>query len=178
MIKRNLIKLNKDFLTGDIKNKEINMSRIRGFEVVDKDHLKTFKNQKDVIIPLKGSKNSAGYDFFASEDFKIEPNEYYFFWTDIKSYMLDDEVLKIYPRASSMKKNIRLKNTVGIVDSDYYNNIKNNGNIGVSLHNFGKETMHFKKGEGLVQGIFEKYLESDNCNTEEERKGGIGSTNK
>jgi dUTP pyrophosphatase len=155
------------------------MKKIRGFETVNEGYLKTFKNVKDVIMPLRTSKKSAGYDFFAFEDFEILPETSYFFWTDIKAYMLDDEVLKLYPRSSiGIKKDIKIKNTVGIIDSDYYSNIKNDGNIGIILYNFGLKTRYFKKRDGVIQGIFEKYLKSDNCNSEEERKGGIGSTNK
>ena len=35
-----------------------------------------------------------------------------------------------------------------------------------------------KKGERIAQGIFMKYLPSDNGNSTENRTGGIGSTNK
>ena len=46
------------------------------------------------------------------------------------------------------KYNIRLVNQVGVIDADYYNN-KNNE---------GKETINFKAGEAIAQGIFLKYL--------------------
>jgi dUTP pyrophosphatase len=62
---------------------------------------------------------------------------------------------------------------------DYYSNPKNDGNIGISLHNFDNSiTAKWKKGEGMVQVVFELFLESDNCNSNKNREGGIGSTNK
>ena len=44
------------------------------------------------------------------------------------------------------------------------------------LYNFGSKVKEFKKGDAIIQGIFKKFLESDNCNTEVERKGGQGHT--
>ena len=154
--------------------------RIRGFEPVTLQHLKSYANPENVILPLRGSSKSAGYDIFALGDIAILPGEYYFFWSDIKAYMQEGEVLKIYPRSSTgIKKNVRIKNTVGVIDMDYYQNAKNDGNIGISLHNFDSNvTAKWKRGEGVVQVVFEPFLESDNCNTDNTRIGGIGSTNK
>lgn len=155
-------------------------NKIRGFEIVDEKHreVPTTKNHA-VLMPCRGSKHSAGYDFHATHDLELLPGEKVFFWTDIKAYMLDDEVLKLYPRSSfGIKKDLKLKNTVGIIDSDYYSNADNDGNIGICLWNFGDRTRYIKKGEATAQGIFEKFLEADNCNTEETRTGGIGSTDK
>jgi dUTP pyrophosphatase len=154
--------------------------RIRGFEAVSKENRKVFTGEGDVVImPMRGSKHSAGYDFHATRDLELLPGEKVFFWTDVKAYMLEDEMLKLYPRSSfGINKDLKLKNTVGIIDSDYYNNEKNEGNIGICLWNFGDRTRYIEKGEATAQGIFEKFLESDNCNTDEDRKGGFGSTDK
>lgn len=155
------------------------MSKVRGFEVVKDEKLKSYSKVEDVKMPERGSKTSAGYDFFTPCEIEILPGEYFFFWSDIKAYMLEDEVLNLYPRSSTgIKKFCRLKNTIGIIDSDYYSNVKNDGNIGICLHNFGDKNIFFKKGEAVCQGIFSKFLESDNCNTKIKREGGIGSTNK
>jgi len=59
---------------------------------------------------------------------------------------------------------------------DYYNNPDNEGNIGLPLKNTSDKIVTLMQGERIAQGIFEPFLESDNCNTEEERKGGFGST--
>lgn len=154
--------------------------RIRGFEAVSKENRKVFAGEDDVVImPQRGTQHSAGYDIFAVRDLEILPQEGTFFWTDVKAYMQDDEVLEIYPRSSfGIKRDLRIKNTVGIVDSDYYSNVDNDGNIGIYLWNFGDRTQYVKRGEAVAQGIFKKFLESDNCNTEDARVGGIGSTDK
>jgi len=152
-------------------------TRTRGFETVDTKFLKSYKETDEVKMPLRGTATSAGYDFFMSSDAVIEPNSGFLVWTDVKAYMLDDEVLELYPRSSiGVKRNIRIKNTVGIIDSDYYSNEGNDGNIGLFLWNFGTEPQTFKKGDAVVQAIFKEFLASDNCNSEVERVGGVGST--
>ena len=154
--------------------------KVRGFEVVVDEHRKVFKNYTDVVImPKRGTQHSAGYDLFAVCDLEILPGDGAFFWTDVKAYMQEDEVFEIYPRSSfGIKRNLRIKNTVCIIDSDYYSNVGNDGNIGIFLWNFGDRTQHIEKGEAVAQGIFKKFLVSDNCNTEEVRTGGTGSTDK
>jgi len=69
-------------------------------------------------------------------------------------------------------------NNLLLHNCDYFGNSKNDGNIGACLWNPTNEPITIKKGERIVQGIFELFLESDNCNTKKERDGGIGSTNK
>lgn len=161
-------------------NEQIDFERLkrqRGFEKVAEEHLKSYDKVEDVVMPQRGTQYSAGYDFFAPHDIEIMPNDSVLVWTDIKSYMLNDEVLELYPRGSTGNKHrVRLGNTVGIVDADYYSNVKNDGNIGLMLYNFGKKVKEFKKGDAIIQGVFKKFLESDNCNTEVERKGGQGHT--
>jgi dUTP pyrophosphatase len=148
--------------------------KIRGFELVDLQ----FRKNESSLLPLRGSRNSAGYDFFALEDYQIPPRDKIMFFTDVKAYMQENEVLKIYPRSSmGIKKNTVLANTVGIVDADYFSNPDNDGNIGICLFNNGNEYVIIKKGERVAQGVFERYLVSDNCNSESERVGGFGSTN-
>ena len=149
---------------------------IRGFEIVSPEFR---KNSEEIIMPLRKTKFSAGYDFIVCKDVTIEPKSSYMFWSDIKAYMLDDEVLEMYIRSSlAINNNLRLSNFVPIIDKDYYNNSKNDGNIGISVYNDSVLPFNIKRGEAIAQGIFKKYLVADNCNSEEIRTGGIGSTNK
>lgn len=97
--------------------------------------------------------------------------------TGIKVQMNEDEVLKIFSRSSlATKKNIQLANSTSIIDADYYNNEKNEGHIYVPLINLGNIPIFIKKGERIAQGIFEKYLVTDNDNATGKREGGLGST--
>ncbi len=142
----------------------------RGFEVVS--------TYNDILLPKRGSKASAGYDFYLLEDITIKAKDEIKVKTGIKAYMLEDEVLEVYIRSSLGIKGIRIKNTVGIIDSDYYNNPKNEGEIIAFLENSSKEDLVLKKGDRFIQGIFKKYLTIDNEDELEDRVGGFGSTNK
>ena len=160
------------------KNNKMNNNKYilksRGFEIVSDEHRK-FLND-DIKLPLRGSKICAGYDFYTNEMIRLQPGEEHVFWTDIKAYMLSDEVLKIHVWSSSIFNGLNLKNQTGIIDSDYFSNSKNDGNIGICLKNIGDSYVDVSKYDRIAQGIFHKYLESDNCNSNEDRNGGYGST--
>lgn len=152
------------------------MDRKRGFEIV-----KGYE-EKEINLPRRKTKYSAGYDFEAAEDVEILPGfeKPTLVPTGIKAYMLEDEVLKIYNRSSNpKKKHIILSNAVGIIDKDYYGNEENDGHIYFAFFNISNEKVIIKKGDAIGQGIFLKYLTVDN---EEEiqniRISGFGSTGK
>ena len=148
--------------------------KIRGFEVVKDEKRKT---EGKVILPTRGSKVSAGYDFYSPVDITIEPNKIGKIWTDVKSYMGNTECLILNVR-SSMGGKFMLANTQGWIDADYYSNPNNDGNIGIFLKNISDEPITIKKGERVAQGAFFNFLVADNGNTDNERVGGFGSTNK
>ena len=153
------------------------MERVRGFEVA-----KGFED-KEINLPIRKTKYSAGYDIEAAEDvvipsFKkgINPT---LIKTGIKAYMQDDEVLCLYNRSSNpKKKGLILANSVGVIDKDYYGNPDNDGHIMFAFYNIKDEDVEIKKGEAVGQAVFQKYLIVDDDNAEGERLGGFGSTNK
>lgn len=131
-------------------------------------------------LPKRSTKHSAGYDLKLIDDLVIEPGEIALGITGVKAYMMDDEVLKLYPRSSlSRRLSVTIPNNVGIIDKDYFGNPVNDGAIFVALWNFGTDSVSIKKGERVAQGIFQKYLI---CPDEDEivttRAGGFGSTGK
>jgi dUTP pyrophosphatase len=145
----------------------------RGFEVVRSD-----KRKSDYYhIPTRSTTNSAGYDFYCDKNYEVKPNEIIKIWTDIKAYMQSDEFLMLDVR-SSMGGKFMLANTIGIVDSDYYENPTNDGNICFMLKNISNEVQHIEKDNKIGQGIFMKYLKIDNDNTTTKRNGGLGSSGK
>lgn len=153
------------------------MEKIRGFEAVTEEMR---KGTMDYVLPVRGSSKSAGYDISSPITVTIEPHSSVLVWTNIKAYMAEDEVLQLHVRSSvGIKKGLMLKNVTGIVDSDYYSNTGNDGNIGLALRNTTDEAVVIEKGERLVQGIFMKYLTVDNDTfLKNERTGGIGSSGK
>ena len=160
----------------------------RGFKVVkeaNKEYAQTVKiHGEDVIIhettqlPVRGDSRSAGYDFYSPIDVLLHPGQKLLLFTNIKAYMQEDEVLEIYPRSSmGIKKGLMLSNTVGIIDSSYYENEANDGNIGLPLLNTSGKGLEIKRGDRIAQGIFKKYLKADDDVTlQETRTGGSGST--
>ena len=149
--------------------------KVRGFEVVADAHRK--HPNTDIQLPKRGTKHSAGYDFYLPETITIAPRESVLIWSDVKAYMQEDECLILNVRSSQGGK-VMLANTSGWIDSDYYSNSSNDGNIGIFLKNISDEPYVIKKGDRVGQGMFLSFLVSDNGNTDEIRTGGFGSTNK
>lgn len=148
--------------------------KIRGFEVV-RDECR--KNDGEIILPKRGTKYSAGYDVYLPCDISLEPNEKKMIFTDVKAYMMNDEVLLGYIRSSlGIKHGVVLSNGTSVIDSDYYGNEWNDGNIGLPLWNTSDKRVEFKRGDRIGQMIFTKYYISDNDDTNKQRTGGFGST--
>ena len=154
---------------------------MRNFEKVSIDEFSKYYDKslyEEYLLPRRMTAHSAGYDFFAIEGFTIKPGEIKKIPTAIKAEMNHDEVLMIYIRSSlGFKYNLRLCNQVGIIDSDYYNNIDNEGHIFIAIQNEGKETITLKTNDRFAQGLFIKYLTvDDEKEIKNARTGGIGST--
>jgi len=147
------------------------------FEVVD-DKYRKFPDA-EIMFPNRGSKYSAGYDFYSNEHYMLHPGETHIFFSDIKFKCDSDKYLKVVPRSSlAYKTSVIPINTPGTVDADYYSNVDNDGNIGILLHNFGTKIVEIEVGMRIAQGIIEKYYTTDNDLTVSVRQGGIGSTGK
>jgi dUTP pyrophosphatase len=146
---------------------------MRKFEVI-----KAYMNQ-GINIPKRATKNSAGYDLESAETLTIEPGEIKRVPTGLKVCMPGDEALFVYPRSSlGIKKGLITSNAVGVVDSDYYNNPDNEGHLMVPILNFSKVAVTIEKGERIAQGIFQKFLITDDDQADGERLGGFGSSGK
>ena len=133
-----------------------------------------------IELPTRATKGSAGYDFKSPMDIELKPEDTIKIPTGIRCEINDGWVLKLYPRSSlGFKYRLQLDNTVGIIDSDYYNS-NNEGHIMVKITNDSREgeIVKITKEQGFVQGIFVPYgiAIDDKVNTQ--RNGGFGSTDK
>lgn len=158
----------------------------------------------DIKLPKRATTGSAGYDFFLPFGISIDVGGMLIIPTGIRSKIKDNKHLQLHPRSGQgFKYHLIFANTVGIVDSDYYNsdneghimieiiydgfrndslgyiNIPdNNGNK--KLYEFNKldipRYIDFDKGTGICQGIFVDYDLTENDDTNEIRNGGFGST--
>lgn len=150
--------------------------RLRGFEIVTEEKRK--HPQVEVKLPTRGSKHSIAYDIYSPIDTVIQPMEKELIWTDVKAYFQPGEALLINVRSSMGSHPVIMGNAQGWVECDYYNNPKNDGNLGINLLNLGKEPYVIKKGDRIAQAMFIPFLVSDNGGSDEERVGGFGSTGK
>ena len=158
---------------------------MRYFEKISFEQFsKDVKDDKELYesynLPVRKTKRSAGYDFESIYDFVLKPNEIIKLPLGVKVCMNDDEVFMLYVRSSQgFKYNVRMCNQVGVIDSDYYNNIDNEGHMWIKIQNEGDKDYVVKKGDAICQGVFTKYLVVDNeVEMKAIRKGGLGSTNK
>ena len=144
------------------------------FEIVDDK----FRKNETARLPLRATARSVGYDFFSPVDVEIPPMSAAMIWTDVKARFGPDGALLINVRSSMGKQPVMLANTQGWIESDYYSNPDNDGNIGIRLFNLGQTPYKIERGQRFAQGMFIKYLIAENCNSDSERVGGIGSTGK
>ncbi len=148
---------------------------MRKFEIVKQEQIK-YENSK-ITLPNRATKNSAGYDFYSPIELTIKPHTSEIIWTNVKACFNYDEVLILAVTSGMGKNGIMLANNIGIIDSDYYSNVGNDGNIGFRLHNFSENIYNVHVGDKIGQGLFMKFLTIDNENNiEKTRVGGFGST--
>ena len=135
---------------------------------------------KDINLPQRATKGSAGYDFYAPMDIWLQPGETIKIPTGVRVEMEPNWVLKCYPRSGlGFKFRLQLNNTVGIIDSDYFYS-DNEGHIFAKLTNDTNEgkTVQISAGNGFMQGIFVEYGITVDDDVTDIRNGGFGSTTK
>lgn len=133
-----------------------------------------------VILPAV-SEGNAGIDLRVltqnnEPSVVIQPNEYYVFNTGIKMNIPSGYYIEIVPRSSTgIKRNLRIKNTVGILDSSW------KGETLVAVHNFGTTPVTVENNERLCQMIVHRYPkvkieEVDDVGSSNRGENGFGST--
>ena len=122
-------------------------------------------------LPRRATKYSAGYDIYAAVSVEIKPGEKRVIPTNIAVEMDEDDVLLIFPRSSyAIKFGLDLVNSVGVIDADYKDQIF------ICYRNTGDEPFFIKRGDRIAQGVFVKFLKTDDDSASGERRGGVGST--
>lgn len=167
--------------------------KVRGFEKVsyfqwenDCPYTSIGEYYKNIKLPKRATKDSAGYDIFSPFDFELYPGAEIKIPLGIRTYMQSGEFLAFYPRSGSGFKNyIRLANTTAIIDRDYYFS-DNEGHVWLKIRNESavnsghKQIFTVKAGDAICQGIFQNFLLEDGDDFENGniRNGGFDSTNK
>ncbi len=157
------------------------------FEQFYKDMTETFgelseeavyKDWERLELPTRATAGSAGYDFHTPVDVRLEPGQTVKIPTGIRVAINGGWFLGCFPRSGlGFKYRLQLDNTVGIIDSDYYNS-GNEGHIFAKITNDGKsgKGLHIDFGDKFMQGIFLPYGVTYSDNVTTERDGGMGST--
>ena len=170
-------------------NKKIAKFEKVSFEQYKKDYLSCFPNKDEEYVkemydklklPKRATKGSAGYDFYTPEKLTLLPGTTVKIPTGIRVKIDEGWFLGLFPRSGlGFKYRLQLNNTVGIIDSDYYNS-DNEGHMFVKLTNDSNEdkSLSLKAGQGMVQGIFFEFGIVEDDDVTEERNGGFGSTTK
>lgn len=141
------------------------------------------KNIYDNIqLPTRGTTGSAGYDIKAPVDFTVKFGSSLVIPTGIRCKIEDGWFLDINPRSGQgFKFGIRLANTRGIIDSDYYG-ADNEGHIMIKIVNesnvAAEKDFAVEKNTAFAQGIFTIYGITEDDAASEKRTGGFGSTSK
>lgn len=146
----------------------------RGFEIV-----KGYE-RKDIHLPIRKTKYSAGYDIESAEDIVIPPYQFgmkpTLIPTGLKAYCKEDEFFLLVNRSSGPKKGLIMANSIGIIDSDYYGNESNDGHFFFQYYNFLDHEITIHKGDAIGQVIFLNYLKVDHDICGGTRTGGFGTT--
>ncbi len=137
------------------------------------------KCDKEIEEPRRATTGSIGYDFYAPEDIVLKPGT----WTVIDTGVrfTDEDVVKgrkewamlLLPRSGlGFKYGVKLRNTAGVIDCDYRDNIK------ASL-SCDHGVCKIEKGQAFMQGIILPRFTLDNeIEPTAIRDGGFGSTDK
>ena len=140
-----------------------------------------YSSYDELKKPRRGTKGSAGYDFFSPVSFKLCPGETVTIPTGIKVKLDAGRVLFIMPRSGhGFKYRVQLDNTIGVIDEDYYGNPNNEGHIFIKITNDSKQTVNktleINRGDAFAQGIIMQYELAEEETVTTSRVGGFGST--
>jgi len=133
---------------------------------------------EDIRLPKRATSGSAGYDFYIPCPIKLMPNETITIPTGIRAMIDDGWFLMCCPRSGlGFKYRLRLDNTVGIIDSDYFG-ADNEGHIQIRITNESNsgKILELKASDAFAQGIFMPFGITVDDAAEDKRSGGFGST--
>lgn len=131
-----------------------------------------------LLMPSRATVGSAGYDFKSPISFALEPSQTIKIPTGIRVHIEGGWWLGCLPRSGlGFKYQVRLANTVGVIDSDYYFS-ENEGHIFAKITNGNNEgkTLMVNEGEGFMQAIFIPFGITYDDQADGVRNGGFGST--
>ena len=134
--------------------------------------------REEIPLPRRATAGSAGYDFVTPVRLELAPGQSAVIPTGMRAEMEAGWVLMLFPRSGlGFRHGIRLRNTVGIIDSDYAR-AENEGHILVKLENPSDHAVVIERGERFCQGVFLPCGLAEEEEVLPDRRGGMGSTGK
>lgn len=134
-------------------------------------------NGDNFIYPERATQSAVGYDIYIQEDITVLANSHKLIPTFLKWKHRGqiDTYLRIVGRSSNYKRNLQVFE--GTIDADYYNNVDNEGEMFISVRNYGDKDVELKTGDRVAQVILAPFkLMTDDTMNEKKRIGGFGST--
>lgn len=149
------------------------------FEQYKKDNpYASYEDWEHIKLPTRSTSGSAGYDFYVpyqpANPIGDDPVK---ICTGIRCKIEPGWVLVLVPRSGlGFKYGMRLVNTVGVIDQDYYS-ADNEGHIMAKVSAADPFWLH--QDDRFMQGIFLPYgITTDDQPLSDTRSGGFGSTGK
>lgn len=130
----------------------------------------------DAKIPAYQSDGASGFDLCCMKDEMVSAGETVLIPTGLSVQLPPYVEMQVRPRSGlALKTPYLVKNSPGTVDSDY------RGDIGIIVHNLGKEPLFFDKGERIAQGVVVPVIHPEIFEVNElletgRGTGGFGST--
>lgn len=126
--------------------------------------------------PKRMNPTDAGADLFSPSDFTMKAGQVGFIDLGIQIELENGTVGLIFPRGGlASRKGLRLRNTVGVIDAKYRDN------IGLMLENSGDFDITVEKGDRIAQLVVVPILTPEfnvveHLDTNGDRGGGFGSS--
>ena len=127
-----------------------------------------------IRLPSRATVGSAGYDFYMPDSIEVSKRPV-LIWTGVRVNIEPGWMLMLFPRSGlGFKYGMRLLNTTGIVDQDYFF-ADNEGHIATKL--VADTPVQLKAGDRFMQGILVPYgIAKNDYDLKKQRVGGFGST--
>ena len=136
-------------------------------------------SKENMKLPQRSTSYAAGYDFMLPVDVLIPIGKRIIVPTFIKIKLDKDKLLEISPRSSyKIYKGLTFPHSPCVIDSDYFENPKNDGHIFLCFYNISDAPIYLSKGDRCAQGIIKKFyvVDGDEYGNGNMREGDVGSS--
>lgn len=155
-------------------NQFIQDSKKTGFITGEEDSEIVKAIWERIKLPQRATGGSAGYDFYLPYGFSVAQGKPVTIPTGIRIDIQPGWFLELVPRSGlGFKHGMRLINTLGVIDSDYYY-ADNEGHIMAKIA--VANNMCLQDGDRFIQGILIPHGITRSDSTFGIRTGGFGST--